>query len=206
MRKDVLEVIVSRTSRRRLVAGAALGAALGAFGVAGLEGTLTPLIAVPAALLAAGGLTGLWRDERRSAGDPSAMAPPATEAEVRWTRLGLATRLYVTPTTILVERFAHFISVPVDALVWAYPMQSGRRSSIPGLGAALMLTLRDGSEIVVRCRAAAITPALSGIRYFASHAALGWSEELAHSWAVDPAGFAAEVQARLGRVSGGGEA
>jgi len=113
--------------------------------------------------------------------------------------------VHVTRAAIVVEAFAHSTAMRVEDLIWAYPIKPAPRLWIPFLGAALVLKGRDGSEVVARCRRDQVTPALSAIRYFAGHAALGWSEELAQTWAADREGFVAQVQARLGRVSGGGE-
>ena len=207
MWNDLPESIARRISHRRLIVGVALGAVGGAAVIGGLLGAITPLLASAAGVGVATGLASLWAPERRSRDAIRRNPPDGSDREELESRLGFTGRLHVTTSTVVVERFASSIAFRAEDLIWAYPVQNqpGRRS--PLLGAALVLKLRGRSDIVVPCHEHQVTPALSVIRHFAGHAALGWSEHLAESWAADPGAFAAEVQARLGRISGGaGEA
>jgi hypothetical protein len=196
------DAIAQRIVHRRLTVAIALGAVGGATAMGALLGVVTPLLAVLAGVAVMTSLALLWtaRDRARDT------SPGVSASEKLESRLGFTGKLHVTKSTIVVERFASSTAFRVEELIWAYPVQNSPGRPLGVLRAALVFKLRGRSDIVIPCHRRQITPALSAIRHFAGHAALGWSEELAESWAADPGSFVAEVQARLGRVSGGGEA
>ena len=202
---DAVEKATRRAERRRLGVGLGLGAASGAAIVAGGLGAIPDLVAAAAVLLALIGARLLW-----SSTGPADDAISFDQAsrpgndDVRQVQLGTTARLTVDRTTILAERLFAVTAERLEDLAWAYSVHHPRRRWIPFLpDAAIVLKFAAGSEIVLPCFNRQVTTALSAIRHFAGHAALGWAPELAESWAERREEFVASVRARLGHVSGG---
>ena len=177
-----------------------LGIVAGAVAVATAAGLLPLLAGAIPVLAGLGGASLLASSPERLLG-PAPL--PVAEDEVREVRIRWFDRLRVTPRTVVFEKIFSTTTARIEDLAWAYGVHYASRRWIPLVAdAKLVLKFCSGAEVSLPCLNSQVTPAISALRYFAGHVALGWDPELATSWETNRRDFVASVQARLGRVSG----
>ena len=195
-----------RVNRRRSIVGLLLGVLIGAGTVAVAVGLLPTVAAIGvavAALAAARFTTSPAHSDlgRRLRSRVDDQFPP--DDEIAETRLGFVGHFIMTPRTVTIETFLATRTARIEDLVWAYGVDHLSRRGVPFLpDATLVLKFSSGAEVGLRCFHRQVTPAISAIRRYAGHTALGWDSELATTWEMNRAEFLSSVQARLGRVSG----
>lgn len=218
---DEFRYASARVHRRRLILGLTLGVLVGGAAVAAALGFMpvAAIVLLGVAVAGSGLLVGSSAERalghRWGAPPKPVHLPLSLQAEasspdreqVRETRVGTLGRLRVTARALVVETLLSTTGTRIEDLAWAYGIHYPSRRFIPFLpDASLMLKFSDGAEITLPCFYRQVTPCLSAIRFFGGHVALGWDPSLAHSWEADRAAFVASVRARLGRVSGPGNA